>query len=114
MKLVKQRVIPATLAGLNRSLSAMQIQAGKFFGNISRLSTTKLRTGKYTGSNSQGKPVRVRVERPHSDTSVEAHLKNQNHKVPHIHVEYKKNINTGKWGKGLDNNHTLPQSKLKK
>lgn len=68
---------------------------------------------KYMGTNSTSIPLRVRIGGVHPPTDVAAHNLNPCHEVPHIHVEYRKNIFTGGWGKGLGNNHTLAQSWFK-
>jgi hypothetical protein len=69
-----------------------------------------MNNGKVVLQNSNGVPIRVRVEGAHPPTNVPAHLKNPFHEVPHVHIEYRQNVLTGAWGKGLNNTFTLPQS----
>lgn len=92
----KGDIVPATKSGFNNNISKM----------------TEI-NGKHEGVGSNG-PVRVRVENAHPEKPSYPGQANPDHDVPHIHVEHKKNGDTGPWGKGDPSNKTtFPQDWLK-
>jgi RHS repeat-associated protein len=88
----KGDVVPATESGFNYNLSKMIEQNGKYVG---------------VGSNG---PVRVRVEDAHTEKPSFSGQISIDHDIPHVHVEYRQNGDTGPWG---SNKTTFPQDWLK-
>jgi len=77
------------------------------------LSNMVEQNGKYIGDGSNG-PVRVRVEDGHLSNPDFSGPIGIDHEIPHVHVEYRKNVLTGPWGKGDPiNKTTFPQDWLK-
>lgn len=71
------------------------------------------KNAKYYGEGSNG-PVRVRVEEAYTEKPSSSGQGNPDHDIPHVHVGYKKNGDTGQWGKGDPGNKTtFPQEWLK-
>lgn len=78
----------------------------EFDNNLSYLSQSGM---KYTGETING-PVRVRVEEAHIATPGYSGPIDNDHLVNHVHVEHRQNGSTGAWGRGANNNTSLPQS----
>lgn len=69
--------------------------------------------GKYIGDTTNNGPVRVRIEEPHPlDDNFNGDW-DSDHFVDHIHVEHRKNVTSGQWGKGWGNKATIPLDWIK-
>ncbi|MBL1230957.1 hypothetical protein IW492_17155 [Enterococcus sp. BWB1-3] len=78
----------------------------EFFDNLSKL---KEENGKYIGEGTEG-PVRIRVDDAHPQKPNFTGPSNPDHVVDHIHIEHRKNGDTGPWGR---DKVTIPQDMLK-